>query len=134
MLVLTRKPGERIVIGDDIFVTLVAVRRDDEYGDKIRIGVEAPPDVPIRREEVPDPRKVEQPGSAEADLSYLEVEIRRVGQKVHALAHQTAREFERTDADAQRVGQLSEALLSLRRRCDELLDQLGKATPSHGKS
>jgi len=129
MLVLTRKPGERIIIGDDIFVTLVAVRRDDEYGDKIRIGVEAPTDVPIRREEVPDHRSVEQPVSSEADLSYQEVEIRRVGQKVQALAHQTARELGRTDADAQRVGQLSEALLSLRRRCDELLGQLEKGVP-----
>ena len=129
MLVLTRKPGERIIIGEDIFVTLVAVRRDDAYGDKIRIGVEAPSDVPIRREEVPEQRKVEQP-----DLDSLEVETRRLGQKVDALAHQTARERERTDADAQRAGQLSEALLSLRRRCDELLGQLGKAVPSHDKS
>ena len=54
MLVLTRKPGERIFVGDDIVVTLVAIRRDDHYGDRIRIGLEAPSHVLIRREEVPD--------------------------------------------------------------------------------
>ena len=40
MLVLTRKPGERLVIGDNIVVTVVEV-----MGDNIRIGIDAPREV-----------------------------------------------------------------------------------------
>jgi carbon storage regulator len=47
MLVLTRKAGERIVIGDDIVVTILDVR-----GEGIRIGIDAPRGVRIQREEV----------------------------------------------------------------------------------
>jgi carbon storage regulator len=47
MLVLTRKAGEKIVIGDDIVVTILDVR-----GDGIRIGIDAPRGVKIQREEV----------------------------------------------------------------------------------
>ena len=49
MLVLSRKKGESIVIGDDIVVTIVEVR-----GDKIRLGIEAPRDVPVHRKEIRD--------------------------------------------------------------------------------
>ena len=47
MLVLTRKTGEKIVIGDDIVITILDVR-----GDGIRIGIDAPQGVKIQREEV----------------------------------------------------------------------------------
>lgn len=47
MLVLSRKKGERIHIGDDIFITLIEIR-----GDKARIGIEAPDNLAIHREEV----------------------------------------------------------------------------------
>lgn len=47
MLVLSRKKGERIYIGDDIFITLIEIR-----GDKARIGIEAPDNLAIHREEV----------------------------------------------------------------------------------
>ena len=47
MLVLSRKQGQSIRIGDDIVVTLVQVRRN-----QVRIGVEAPAHVPIYREEI----------------------------------------------------------------------------------
>jgi carbon storage regulator len=47
MLVLSRKIGEIIVINDDIRVVVVAVE-----GNKCRIGIEAPPDVPVHRHEV----------------------------------------------------------------------------------
>ena len=47
MLVLTRKAGQSIVIGDDIEVTVLSVT-----GDKVRLGVEADKDVPIYRDEV----------------------------------------------------------------------------------
>ena len=47
MLVLSRKIGERIRIGDNVTLTVVRVQ-----GDKVRLGVEAPSDVSIHREEV----------------------------------------------------------------------------------
>jgi len=48
MLVLTRRVGERVLIGSDIVLTIVDLRSS-----RVRIGIEAPPDVPIRREELP---------------------------------------------------------------------------------
>lgn len=47
MLVLTRKKNESIVIRDDIFITIVEV-----LGNTVRIGVEAPKEVPIDRDEI----------------------------------------------------------------------------------
>ncbi len=47
MLVLTRKLGEKSVIGDGIVVTVVLVERN-----KIRLGIEAPANVPILRSEL----------------------------------------------------------------------------------
>jgi carbon storage regulator len=47
MLVFTRKPGESLVIGDDIRVTVLSVDRD-----QVRIGIQAPRDVSIHRSEV----------------------------------------------------------------------------------
>ena len=47
MLVLSRKKNESIVIDDRIVLTIVDVR-----GDKVRLGIEAPRDVPIHRSEV----------------------------------------------------------------------------------
>lgn len=47
MLVLSRKKNESIMIGDDIVITIVEIR-----GDKVRLGIVAPRDVPVHREEV----------------------------------------------------------------------------------
>jgi carbon storage regulator len=47
MLVLSRKLGEKIVIGDNIVLTVVKIDRN-----QIRLGIEAPRDVPIFREEM----------------------------------------------------------------------------------
>jgi carbon storage regulator len=49
MLVLSRKRDERIVIGDNIVITVVEVR-----GDKVRLGIDAPTEVPVHRQEVLD--------------------------------------------------------------------------------
>lgn len=127
MLVLTRKPGERILIGDDIVITMISIRKDDEFGPKIRIGLEAPSDVVIRREEVPDLRKEGQAVSADVALDSLEAETRKLRQKIEALGCQTARERERATLDAERAAMLCEGVLSLRVRCDELLERLGQA-------
>ena len=55
MLVLSRKEGEQIVIGDGIVVTVVRIN-----GDRIRLGVEAPPDVIVDRKEVAQRRREEE--------------------------------------------------------------------------
>ena len=47
MLVLSRKKNESIVINDDITIVVVEIR-----GDKVRLGVEAPKEVPVHRHEV----------------------------------------------------------------------------------
>jgi carbon storage regulator len=47
MLVLSRKPGETVVIGGNIEVTVLEV-----HGDRVKLGLRGPAEVPIRREEV----------------------------------------------------------------------------------
>ena len=47
MLVLLRKKNERIVINDNITIVVVEIR-----GDKVKLGVEAPKDIPVHRHEV----------------------------------------------------------------------------------
>jgi carbon storage regulator len=49
MLVLTRKKNESIIIGDDIVVTIVDIQNG-----KIRLGVQAPREVPVHRQEIYD--------------------------------------------------------------------------------
>jgi len=47
MLVLSRKNREAIHIGDDITITVIEIR-----GDKVRLGIEAPKDIPVHRAEI----------------------------------------------------------------------------------
>lgn len=49
MLILTRKRNEAIRINDDITIVVVEIR-----GDKVRLGVVAPKDVPVHRQEIYD--------------------------------------------------------------------------------
>ena len=49
MLVLSRQSDETIIIGDNIRITIVEVR-----GDKVRIGIDAPHDVAVHRQEIYD--------------------------------------------------------------------------------
>lgn len=61
MLVLSRKLGEKILIGDQIVVTVVKIDRN-----QIRLGIEAPADVAVYREEIA-PGAVATAGTAVAD-------------------------------------------------------------------
>jgi carbon storage regulator len=49
MLVLSRQRDESIIIGDNIVITIVDIR-----GDKVRLGIDAPKEVPVHRQEVYD--------------------------------------------------------------------------------
>lgn len=47
MLILTRKPGETVMIGNEVTLTVLGVR-----GNQVRIGIDAPRNVPVHRAEV----------------------------------------------------------------------------------
>ena len=47
MLILTRRPGEKVMVGDDVVVHVLEV-----VGNSVRIGIEAPRSVPVYREEI----------------------------------------------------------------------------------
>ena len=49
MLVLSRKKNESIIVNDDISVTIFEIR-----GDKVRLGIVAPKEVPVHRQEIQD--------------------------------------------------------------------------------
>jgi carbon storage regulator len=59
MLVLSRKSGETIVIGDDIRVTVLEIR-----GNSVKLGLAAPREVPLRRAELPAEMTPEQAAAA----------------------------------------------------------------------
>ena len=61
MLVLSRQRDETIMIGDDIEITVVDIR-----GEKVRLGINAPPHVPVHRKEVYEAIKREGQAAAQA--------------------------------------------------------------------
>ncbi len=59
MLVLSRQRDESIMIGDDVEITIVDIR-----GEKVRLGINAPPHVPVHRKEVYEAIKREKQAAA----------------------------------------------------------------------
>ncbi len=66
MLILTRRPGERVVIGDEILVTVMGIS-----GHTVRLGIAAPAGVPIYREEIWLAVKEENRAAAAANVDAL---------------------------------------------------------------
>ncbi len=66
MLVLTRRAGESIVIGDEVRVVVLDVR-----GETVRLGIEAPAAVPIYRHEIWAAVKQENQAAAQANITRL---------------------------------------------------------------
>ena len=64
MLVLSRKPGESIIIGDDIKVTLIEIK-----GDNIKVGIEAPKEIPVWRDEIVSEVKSSNIEAEKADMA-----------------------------------------------------------------
>jgi carbon storage regulator len=64
VLVLTRRPGESVMIGDDVVITVLDVR-----GDVVRLGINAPRSVQVHREEVyRELQKVNREAASPTDL------------------------------------------------------------------
>jgi carbon storage regulator len=62
MLILTRRVGETLMVGDDVTVTVLGVK-----GNQVRIGVNAPKDVAVHREEIYDRIQRENNGEKSSD-------------------------------------------------------------------
>lgn len=62
MLILTRRVGETLMVGDDVTVTVLGVK-----GNQVRIGVNAPKDVAVHREEIYDRIRKESGGNTAED-------------------------------------------------------------------
>ncbi|MBK1648416.1 carbon storage regulator CsrA [Rhabdochromatium marinum] len=65
MLILTRRVGETLMIGDEVTVTVLGVK-----GNQVRIGVNAPRDVAVHREEIYERIRQEQTPEAEPGLNH----------------------------------------------------------------
>ena len=74
MLILSRKTNEKIMIGDDISVSIIEIR-----GDQVRIGVDAPKTVKVFRQEVYDAIRAENKAAAQsaAVLPVLSIDAKR---------------------------------------------------------
>jgi len=62
MLILTRRISESIIVGDDVKITVLGVK-----GNQVRLGIDAPKDVSVHREEIYERIKQEKEGGAPAD-------------------------------------------------------------------
>jgi carbon storage regulator len=70
MLILSRKVNEKIMIGDDISVSIIEIR-----GDQVRLGVTAPKTVKVFRQEVFDAIKAENQAAAESTPVFPELDL-----------------------------------------------------------
>jgi carbon storage regulator len=70
MLILSRKTNEKIMIGDDISVSIIEIR-----GDQVRIGVDAPKTVKVFRQEVFDAIRAENKAAADSKPVFPELDF-----------------------------------------------------------
>ena len=66
MLIITRRPGERIMLGDDTSIHIMEI-----VGNNVRVGVEAPKSIPVYREEIWTAVKEENRAAAAAEQTKL---------------------------------------------------------------
>ena len=70
MLILSRKINEKIMIGEDISVSVIEIR-----GDQVRLGVDAPKIIKVYRQEVFDAIKAENKAAAESSPVFPELDL-----------------------------------------------------------
>ncbi len=75
MLVLTRKSNQSIMIGDDIEVSVLSI-----MGEKVRIGIQAPRDIPVFRTEIYLEIQEERASSGEGSREKVDAALRELGQ------------------------------------------------------
>lgn len=66
MLIITRRPGEKIMVGDDVVVEVIEVS-----GSSVRIGIAAPKSIPVYREEIWEAVKAENQAAAAVEVDQL---------------------------------------------------------------
>ena len=66
MLIITRKPGEKIMLGDDVVVHVMEI-----VGNSVRVGIQAPRSLPVYREEIWNAVKQENQAAAKASPDSL---------------------------------------------------------------
>jgi len=71
MLILTRRVGETLMIGDEVSVTVLGVK-----GNQVRIGVNAPKEVAVHREEIYARIKKEQEGEGVSDAQEMNADVK----------------------------------------------------------
>jgi carbon storage regulator len=62
VLIITRRPGEKIIVGDDVVIEVIEVS-----GSSVRVGIQAPKSIPVYREEIWQSVKQENAAAAAAD-------------------------------------------------------------------
>ena len=72
MLIITRRPGEKIMLGDDIVVHVMEI-----VGNSVRVGIQAPRSVPVYREEIWNAVRDENRAAAESAPADLPVPTER---------------------------------------------------------
>ena len=68
MLIITRKPGEKIMLGDDVVVHVMEI-----VGNSVRVGIQAPRSLPVYREEIWDAVRAENRAAADAAPDAVDV-------------------------------------------------------------
>lgn len=76
MLIITRRPGEKVMLGDDVVIEVIEVS-----GSSVRIGISAPKSIPVYREEIYSAVKAENAAAAASDAAQLpdELDTERAG-------------------------------------------------------
>ena len=70
MLIITRRPGEKIMVGDDVVIEVIEVN-----GSSVRIGIAAPKSIPVYREEIWEAVKAENHAAATSNAELLTDEL-----------------------------------------------------------
>ena len=139
MIVLSRKKNEAIVIGDDITVVVVEIR-----GDKVRLGIEYPKEVPVHRKEVFDAihrhelaqghdRVSTSPASGPAEVTLSGRHVELVDRLRNTIREKTGTAPSRAETIAAILDMVGESEQSLGQAESliELKSLLAKITPGH---